>query len=116
MRRRCHGRELDDHAEERDLAVVLEARPDDCAVEKGGPDPWATAGPCCDPLLAPRRGGVEFVGSSGKTNSWDASTSAKSERDGVGVWMTKTLGFRREVGHLATSGLAGVPETSRGKV
>ena len=30
--------------------------------------------------------------------------------------MTKALGFRREVGHVATSGLAGVPETSRGKV
>ena len=24
-------------------------------------------------------------------------------------WMTKALGFRREVGHVATSGLAGVP-------
>ena len=65
-----------------------------------------------------RQGGtrVEFVGSSGKTNGWDASTSAKSERDGDGVWMMKALGFRREVGHVATSGLAGVPETSRGKV
>ena len=74
MRRRCGGRELDD------LAVALEARPDDRAVEKGGPDAWATAGPCCDSLLAPRQDGVEFVGSSGKTNGWDASTSAKSER------------------------------------
>ena len=116
MRRCCGGRELDDHAEAGDLAVALEARPDDRAVEKGSPDAWATAGPRYDPFLAPRRDGVEFVGSSGKTNSWDASTSAKSERDGVGVWMTKTLGFRREVGHVATSGLAGVPETSRGKV
>jgi len=116
MRRRCGGRELDDHAEAGDLAVALEARPDDRAVEKGGPDAWATAGPRCDPLLAPRRDGVEFVGSSGKTNGWDASTSAKSERDGDGVWMMKALGFRREVGHMATSGLAGVPETSRGKV
>ena len=98
------------------LAVALEARPDDRAVEKGGPDAWGTAGPCCDPLLAPRRDDVEFVGSSEKTNGWDASTSAKSERDGDGVWMTKALGFQREVGHVATSGLAGVPETSRGKV
>ena len=78
-------RELDDHAEAGDLAVALEARLDDCAVEKGGPDAWATAGPCCDPLLAPRRDAVEFVGGSGKTNGWDASTSAKSERDGDGV-------------------------------
>ena len=61
------------------------ARPDDRAVEKGGPDAWATAGPRYDPLLAPRRDGVEFVGSSGKTNCWGASTSAKSERDGDGV-------------------------------
>ena len=88
--------------------MALEARPDDCAVEKGGPDAWATAGPRCDPFLAPRRVGLEFVGSSGKTNGWDASTSAKSERDGDGVWMTKALGFRREVGHVATSGLADV--------
>jgi len=66
MRRRCGGRELDDHAEAGDLAVALEARPDDRAVEKGGPDAWATAGPRCDPLLTPRRDGVEFVGSSGK--------------------------------------------------
>ena len=66
MRRRCGGRELDDHAEAGDLTVVLEARPDDRAVEKGGPDAWATTGPRCDPLLAPRRDGVEFVGSSGK--------------------------------------------------
>jgi len=73
-------------------------------VEKGGPDAWATAGPRCDSLLAPRQDGMEFVGSSGKTNGWDASTSAKSER------------VRQEVGHVATSGLAGVPETSRGKV
>ena len=116
MRRRCGGRELDDHAEAGDLAVALEARPDDRAVEKGDPDAWATAGPRCDPLLAPRRVGVEFVGSSGKTNGWDASTSAKSEGDGDGVWMTKALGFRWEVGHVATSGLAGVPETSHGKV
>ena len=85
MRRRCGGRELDDHAEARDLAVALETRPDDRAVEKGGPDAWATAGPRCDPFLAPRRDGVEFVGSSGKTNGWDASTSAESERDGDGV-------------------------------
>jgi len=84
-------------------------------VEKGGPDAWATSRPCSDPLLAPRRDGVEFVGGSGKTNGWDASTLAKSERDGDGVWMTKGLGFRREVGHVATSGLAGVLETSRGK-
>ena len=97
MRRRCGGREFDDHAEAGDLAVALEARSDDRAVEKGGPDAWATAGPRCDPLLTPRRDGVEFVGSSGKTNGWDASTSAKSER------------VRREVGHVATSGLAGVP-------
>ena len=40
----------------------------------------------------------------------------KSERDGDGVWMMKALGLRREVGHVATSGLAGVPETSRRKV
>ena len=53
MRRRCHGRELDDLAEARDLAV-----------EKDSPDAWATAGPRCDPLLAPRWDGVEFVGSS----------------------------------------------------
>ena len=109
MRRCCGGRELDDHAKAGDLAVALEARPDDRAVEKGGPDAWATAGPRCDPLLAPRRNGMEFVGSSGKTNGWDASTSAKSEKDGDGVWMTKALGFRWEVGHVATSGLAGVP-------
>ena len=68
MRRRCGGRELDDHAKAGDLAVALEARPDDRAVEKGGPDAWATAGPRGDPLLAPRRDGVEFVGTSGKTN------------------------------------------------
>ena len=65
---------------------------------------WAAG----DPLLVPRRDGVEFVGSSGKTNGWDASTSAKSERDGDGVWMTKALGLWREVGHVATSGLANV--------
>ena len=93
-----------------------EARAGHRAVEKGGPDAWATSRPCSDPLLAPRRDGVEFVGGSGKTNGWDASTLAKSERDGDGVWMTKALGFRREVGHVATSGLADVPETSRGKV
>ena len=81
MRRRCHGRELDDLAEARDLAVALEARPNDHAVEKDGPDAWATAGAHCNPLLAPRRDGVEFVGSSGKTNGWDASTSAKTERE-----------------------------------
>ena len=52
---------------------------------------------------------MEFVGSLGNTNGWDASTSAKSERDGDGVWMTKALGLRREVGHVVTSGLAGVP-------
>ena len=111
MRRRCGGRELDDHAEAGDLAVALEARPDDRAVVKGGPDAWATAGPCCDPLLEPRRDSVEFVGSSGKTNDWDASMLAESERDGDGVWMMKALGFRWEVGHVATSGLVGVPET-----
>jgi len=44
MRRHCGGRELDDHAEARDLVVALEARPDDRAVEKGGLDAWATAG------------------------------------------------------------------------
>ena len=109
MRRRCGGRELDDHTKAGDLAVALEARPDDRAVEKGGPDAWATAGPRCYPLLAPRRNGVEFVGNSGKINGWDASTSSKSETDGDGVWMTQALGFRREVGHVATSGLAGVP-------
>jgi len=49
--------------------VALEARPDDRAVVKGGPDAWATAGPRCDPLLEPRRDGMEFVGSSRKTNS-----------------------------------------------
>ena len=85
MRRRGGGWELDDHAEAGDLAMALEAQPDDRAVEKGGPDAWATTGPCCYPLLAPRRDGVEFVGSSGKTNGWDASTSPKSERDGDGV-------------------------------
>jgi len=109
MRRRCGGRELDDHAEAGDLAVALEARPDDRAVEKGGPDAWATAGPRCDPFLAPRRDGVEFVGSSGKTNGWDASTSAESERDGDGVRDDEGTRFRREVGHVATSGMAGVP-------
>ena len=96
--------------------MALEARPNDRAVEKDSPDAWATAGLCCDQLLAPRRDGVEFVGSSGKTNGWNASTSAESERDGNGVWMTKALGFWREVGHVETSGLVGVPETSRGKV
>ena len=35
MRRRCGGCELDDHVEVGDLAVALEARPDDRAVEKG---------------------------------------------------------------------------------
>ena len=104
MRRHCGGRELDDHAEAGDFAVALEARSDDRAVEKDGPDAWATAGPRGDPLLAPRRDGVEFVGSLGKTNGWDASTSAKSKR------------VRWEVEHVATSGLAGVPETSCGKV
>jgi len=54
MRRRSGGRELDDHAEAGDLAVALEARPGDRAVEKGGPDAWATAGPHCNPLLTPR--------------------------------------------------------------
>ena len=116
MRRRCGGRELDDHAEAGDLAVALEARPDDRAVEKGGPDAWATAGPRCDPLLAPRRDGVEFVGTSGKTNGGDASTSAELERDSDGVWMAKVLGLRREVGHVATSGLVAEPESVRGKV
>ena len=103
MRRRCGGRELND------LVVALEARSDDRAVEKGGPDAWATAGPRCDPFLAPRRDGVEFVGSLGKTNGWDASTSAESERDGDGVRDDEGASFRREVGHVATSGLAGVP-------
>jgi hypothetical protein len=45
MQWRCGGRELDNHAEAGDLAVALEARLDDRAVEKGGPDAWATAGP-----------------------------------------------------------------------
>ena len=62
------------HAEAGDLAVALEAQPDDRKVEKGGPDAWATAGPRCDPLLAPRRDNVEFVGTSRKTNGWDASS------------------------------------------
>jgi len=73
---------------------------------------WAAG----DPLLAPRRDGVEFVGTSGKTNGGDASTSAELERDGDGVWMAKALGLRREVGHVATSGLAAEPESVRGKV
>ena len=64
MRRCCGGWKLDDHAEAGDLAVALEARPDDYAVEKGGPDAWATAGPRSDPLMEPRRDGEEFVGSS----------------------------------------------------
>ena len=42
-----------------------------------------------------------------KTNGWDASTSAKSERDGDGIWMMKALGLWREVRHVAMSGLAG---------
>ena len=54
MRRRVGGWELDDHAEAGDLAVALEARSDDRAVEKGGPNAWANAGPRRDPLLAPR--------------------------------------------------------------
>jgi len=54
MQRHCSGRKLNDHAEAVDLAVALEARPGDRAVEKGGPDAWATARPHCNPLLAPR--------------------------------------------------------------
>ena len=57
-----------------------EARAGHRAVEKGGPDAWANAGPRYDPLLAPRRDGVEFVGISGKINGWDESTSAESRR------------------------------------
>ena len=84
---------------------------------------WAAG----DPLLAPIQDYVEFVGISGKTNmvrrrrrsrrgtemaSWHPveAYGVKSGR------MVKALGLRREVGHVATLGLADVPETSRGKV
>ena len=110
MRRRCHGREFDDHAEARDLAVALEARPDDHAVEKDGPDAWATVGPHCNPLLAPRRDGVEFVGSSGKTNGWDASTSAKSESVLVGGRTHGDIGLGGCAGNIAREGLAVPPK------
>src|SRR6185503_17400994 len=109
MQRRCGGRELDDHAEAGDLAVALEARPDDRAVEKDGPDAWATAGPRGDPLLALRRDGVEFVGSSGKPTAGMCRRRPSRSEMAMASWMTKALGFRREVGHVATSGLAGVP-------
>jgi len=54
MQRHCSGRKLNHHAEAVDLAVALEAWQGDHAVEKGGPDAWATVGPHCNPLLAPR--------------------------------------------------------------
>ena len=110
MRRRCHGRELNDHAEARDLAVALEARPDDYAVEKDGPDAWSTAGPRCDPLLAPRRDGVDFVGSSRKTNSWDASTSAKSESVLAGGRTRGDIELGGCAGNIAREGLAVPPK------
>ena len=110
MRRRCGGWELDDHAEAGDLVVALEARPDDRAVEKDGPDAWATAGPRCDSLLAPRRDGVEFVGSSGKTNDWDASTSAKSERVPAGGRTRGDIGLGGCARNIAREGLAGPPK------
>ena len=110
MRRRCHGRELDDHAEARDLAVVLVARPDDRAVEKDSPDAWATAGPRCDPLLVPRRDGMEFVGSSRKTNGWDASTLAKSESVLVGGRTRGDIGLGGCAGNIAREGLAVPPK------
>ena len=110
MRRHCRGRELDDHVEARDLVVALEARPDDHAVEKDGPDAWATAGPRCDPFLAPRRDGVEFVGSSGKTNGWNASMSAKSERVPAGGRTHGDIGLGRCAGNIAWEGLAVPPK------
>ena len=110
MRRHCHGRELDDRVEARDLAVALEARLDDHAVEKDSPDAWATAGPRGDPLLAPRRDGVEFVGSSGKTNGWDASMSAKSERVPVGGRTRGDIGLGGCAGNITREGLAVPPK------
>ena len=104
--------------------MALEARPDDRAVEKGGPDAWATAGPRCDPFLAPRRDGVEFVGSSGKTNGWDASTSAESESDGDGVMDDEgarvpvggrtrgDIGLGGCAGNIAREGFAVPPKTA----
>ena len=102
--------ELDDYVEARDLAVALEARPDDHAVEKDGPDAWATAGPRCDPLLAPRRDGVEFVGSSGQTNGWDASTSAKTESVLAGGRTRGDIGLGGCAGNIAREGLAVPPK------
>ena len=54
---------------------------------------WRRAAQMLGPLLGrvaihswrQRRDGVEFVGSSRKTNGGDASTSAKSDRDGDGI-------------------------------
>ena len=96
--------ELDNHAEAGDFAVVLEAQPDDRAVEKGGPDAWATAGPRGDPLLAPRRDGVEFVGTSGKTNG--RMRRRRPSRRGFGG---RSNTWRHRAWRVC-------PETSRGKV
>ena len=90
--------------------MALEARPNDRAVEKGGPDAWATAGPRCNPHLAPRRDGMEFVGSSGKTNGWDASTSAKSESVLAGGRTHGDIGLGRCAGNIAWEGLAVPPK------
>ena len=85
---------------------------------------WATAGPRCDPLLVPRRDGVEFVGSSRKTNSRDASTSAKSDRDGDGVRDDEgarvpaggrtrgNIGLGGCAGNIAREGFAVPPKTA----
>src|SRR6185312_13727723 len=95
MRRRCHGREFDDHAEARDLAVALEARPDDRAVEKGRVviHSW-------------RQGGT----------AWSLLVAREKPTAGMRRRRPSRRVFWWEVGHVATSGLAGVPETSRGKV
>ena len=76
------------------------------------------------PLLAPRWDGVEFVGSSGKTNGWDTSTSAESERDGDGVMDDEgarvpaggrtrcDIGLGGCAGNIAREGFAVPPKTA----
>jgi hypothetical protein len=122
MRRRCGGRELDDHAEAGDLAVALEARPNDRAVEKGSPDAWATDGPRRDPLLAPRRDGVEFVGSSEKNQrlgcvdvgqvgeGWRWRLDDEGARDPAGGQTRGDVGLGGCAGNIAGEGLVVPPK------
>ena len=104
------SRELDDHAEVGDLAVALEARPDDRTVEKDGPDAWATAGPRGDPLLAPRRDGVEFVGSSKKNQRLGCVDVGQVGEGPAGGRTRGDIGLGGCAGNIAREGFAVPPK------